>query len=301
MTEFPDYYQPPRPYQSPPAYQPTRATGRLLVQATWNLLRQDRDLIWLPVVGGLSGLGALALLAGPGYLVGSATGHTRAGLIVGGALGVFLASVVAIYFQAALVLGAFQRADGYDPSFSSTLRQVWHVRRQVVEWALLTTTVGLAIRAIEQRLGILGTIFGFLGGLAWAIASFFTIPVLVAEGLGPVAATRRSATLIKQRWGVSLRSTLRVTVLQLVWMLAFVAMAVVGAMGLAGGGAVTAVGGLLLVVGVIGFLGTAMIASAVLGYARALLYRFSVGLAVPGIPAELYAGAFVPRRRRRGN
>jgi hypothetical protein len=277
---------------------PGRGTGKELVQATWQLLRQDPDLMWLPVLGGMAAFAALLILFVPGLLLGWATGNLATGGVLGGILGIFLASSVAIYFQAALVLGAFQRADGYDPSLGSTLRQAWGVRRQVVQWALLTTTVGIVIRTIEQRLGILGTILGFLGGLAWAIASFFTVPVLVAEGLGPVAATRRSALLIKQRWGISLRSTLRVGVLEVVATFGCMAVFFIGLYGaMVGDTFGLVVGGLIMALAVLALFATAMIAAAVMGYARALLYRYAVGLPVPGIPAELYAGVFVPKRR----
>ena len=60
-----------------------------------------------------------------------------------------------------------------------------------------------------------GSILGFLGGLAWAIASFLVVPVVVAEDLGPVASIKRSAQLIKSTWGTSLRTTLRFGFIQL--------------------------------------------------------------------------------------
>jgi Family of unknown function (DUF6159) len=274
----------------------SRPTGKLLLRATWQLLRQDRDLLWLPVVGGVASLVALLMLLLPGLLFGSLGGNTSLGGIIGGLVGVFAAASVGIYFQAALVLGAFQRADGYDPSFSSTLKQAWTVRRQVVEWALLTTSVGMVIRVVEQRLGILGAIVGFLGGLAWAIASFFTIPVLVAEGLGPVAATRRSASLVKQRWGVNARSTLRLGLIGALPVLGCSWLIIVGVFAAVSGA--VAIGVALIAIGVLAMLAWSVIIEAVFVYTRAMLYRFAVGLPVPGIPAEFYAGAFVPKRRR---
>jgi len=254
--------------------------------------------MWLPVLGGLAAVAALLMVLAPAALVGWAAGDATVGAWIGGILGLFVSASVGIYFQAALVLGAFQRADGYDPSLRSTLRQAWGVRRQVIQWALLTTTVGVAIRAIEQRLGIIGTIIGFLGGLAWAIATFFTVPILVAEGLGPIAATRRSSALINQRWGISLRSTLRIGALQIMTILGCLVVGFIGvSLLLAGNPVGIAIGVVLVLAAVVGFFATSMIASAVIGYARALLYRYAVGLPVPGIPAELYAGAFIPKRR----
>jgi hypothetical protein len=268
------------------------------VRATWQLLRRDRDLLWLPVVGGAAAALALVALLVPGLLIGWAAGDTTVGGWVGAALGVFAASCVGIYFQAALVLGAFQRADGHDPSFGSTLRQVWGMRRGVVQWALLTTTVGMAVRAIEQRLGVIGTVIGFLGGLAWAVASFFTVPILIAEGLGPVDATRRSANLIKQRWGANVRTTLRIGWLQALALLGCVAGFLTGlAAATAANTAVAGIGLLVMLAAAIGFAAVIMLGSAVLAYSRALLYRHAVGLPVPGIPSELYGGVFRARRR----
>lgn len=279
-------------------YEPraARPTGKLLVRAAWDLLRADRELMWLPVLGAGAALVALLLVLGPAVALGWLAGATSVGAGVGAVVGLFVASAVAIYFQAALVLGAFQRADGFDPSVRSTLRQVWGVRRQVVQWALLSTAVGTVIRTIEQRLGIVGVIIGFLGGLAWSIATFFAVPVLVAEGLGPIDATRRSSALIKQRWGVSLRSTLRVGGIFAVATVGCVVLFIIGGMAHAGGGVV--VGVPVLVVAAIALLAVVALSGALMTYTRALLYRFAVGLPVPGIPAEFYRGAFVAKRRR---
>ena len=61
-----------------------------------------------------------------------------------------------------------------------------------------------------------------------------------------------------------------------------------------------AVGLLLIVVGIIAFVALAMVFSAISTYARALIYRYATGRTVPGIDPQLFAGAFRPRRGRRG-
>ena len=40
-----------------------------------------------------------------------------------------------------------------------------------------------------------------VGGIAWSLATFFVIPLLVAEGIGPIEAIRRSSSLLRQTWG----------------------------------------------------------------------------------------------------
>jgi Family of unknown function (DUF6159) len=46
-----------------------------------------------------------------------------------------------------------------------------------------------------------------LAGAAWAIGTFFVIPVLAFERLGPMAALKRSATLVRERWGEGVAGT----------------------------------------------------------------------------------------------
>ena len=43
--------------------------------------------------------------------------------------------------------------------------------------------------------------------VAWAYITFFVIPVLVVERVGPIQAIRRSSGLLKQTWGEQLTST----------------------------------------------------------------------------------------------
>ena len=290
-----------RPVSWPPVAG-AHPTGRQLLSASWGLLRQDRQLLWLPAIAAVTGLLAAAILFGPGFALGWAVGGTEnrsLGGWVGGVFAVFAASVVSIYFQAALVIGANERADGGDPTLSSVLAQAWTHRRRILSWAVLTTTVGAAIRALEQRLGILGSILGFLGGIAWAVASFLVVPVVIAEDLGPIAAVKRSAELIRQTWGTGLRTTLRFAVIQILLFLPILAVGVLGVV-LIATGTVSGVGtGIVLVVAaVLALPALAMVMSAVSSYARALIYRYATGRPVPGIDPALFAGVFRARRRR---
>jgi len=56
---------------------------------------------------------------------------------------------------------------------------------QIAGWALLSATVGLILRVIEDRSEKIGRIVAGLLGVAWTVASFMVVPVLVAERKGP--------------------------------------------------------------------------------------------------------------------
>lgn len=297
---------PPTPYGSAPLGQPVgpqRATGKQLLAACWGLLKQDRELLWLPAIASITGLIAAVILFVPGFALGwAASGGQQDswGGWVGGVFAAFAATVVAIYFQAALVIGANQRADGGDPTLGSVLAEAWTHKAKILSWAALTTTVGTAIRAVEQRLGLVGTLLGFLGGIAWAIASFLVVPIVVAENLGPIDAVKRSAALIRQTWGTSLRTTLRFGLIQLLLFVPVI-VAIIGIVAVASGsGAGVAVGVVLILVGVAGFLALAMVFSAIATYARAMIYRYATGRPVPGVNPQLFSGAFRAKRGKRG-
>lgn len=278
-------------------------TGKQLLSATWGLLKQDRELFILPVLGTVFGVIAGVVLFVPGFALGYAvTGDLEHQLpyVVGGFLFTLGATFAAIFFQAALVIGAMQRADGGDPTLSGVLGAAWRLKGKIFGWALLTTIVGTALRVAEERLGFLGKVVSFVGGLAWAIASFLAVPVLVAEGLGPIDAVKRSGQLIKATWGTSLRTTLRFSVIQFLLFLPVLAVGVVGVLLIASGsGTGIGLGAVLLALAVIGIIALAITFSAVTTYARALIYRYATGLPTPGIDAGLFAGAFRPKGRKR--
>ncbi|MDO7869598.1 DUF6159 family protein [Nocardioides jiangxiensis] len=285
----------------PPVVPATKANGRVILAASWSMLKADKQLLWVPFLSGVASVTAAVLLFVPGFLVGRTVGGTDdIGGYVGGALAAFAASVVAIYFQAALIIGANQRAEGRQPTLRGVLGAAWRLRVPILGWALLTTTVGLAMRALEERLGFLGKLFGFLGGLAWAIVSFLVVPVVVVEGLGPVAAVRRSSQLLRDTWGTSLRTTLRFGLLQVLVWLGLIAALVVGlVLAFTGPLTLTVAGVLLVVASILGFVGMVAVFSAISTYARAVIYRYAAGLPTPGVPEAALAGAFTPKKRRR--
>ena len=304
------YYSPPPAPFTPTGAQPVQpvpgapATGKQLLSACWAMLKQDRELLWLPAIAAITGFFAAVILFAPGFAIGWFVGgdqHHSWGGWLGGVFAAFAASVVSIYFQAALVIGANQRADGGDPTVRGVLAEAWTHRGRILSWAALTTTVGVAIRSLEQRLGILGNILGFLGGVAWAIASFLVVPVVVVENLGPIDAVKRSAQLIRETWGISLRSTVRFAFTYILITLAPIAVIVVGIVALASGSNVgIAVGIVLVVVGFAALVAVLMVFSAISTYCRALIYRYATGRPVPGIDPRLFAGVFRQKGTRRG-
>jgi hypothetical protein len=123
-----------------------------------------------------------------------------------------VAYFVVIFFNAALISCAMIRLRGGDPTVGDGLRAASRHLPAIFGWSLLSAVVGMLVQAIEQRVGFLGKLVVSLIGLAWAIASYFVIPVIVTENVGPVEALKRSAEIIKKMWGETLTTQIGLSV-----------------------------------------------------------------------------------------
>jgi hypothetical protein len=270
--------------------------GRELLSATWALLRQDKALIWLPLVGSVFGILAAVIFFVPGYGLGwLVIGHEEGKIAyyAGGALAGLGATIVGVFFQTALVIGANERAEGGEPTVTSCLRAAWRFKWRILTWSILTATVGTVLQILQERLGFLGAIVNWVGGLAWSIATFAVVPVLVAEDVGPITAIKRSAKVLKDTWGTSLRTAGRGWLLSIGLYLPPAAVGVIGLLMVFDGSTAVAVFGIALIaIAAVAMIALGTLISAVEAYARALIYRYAVGLPTPGIETRVLAGAF---------
>jgi len=74
----------------------------------------------------------------------------------------------------------------------------------IFSWAFFAATIGLLLRVIQENVGWVGKIITGLIGVVWSIATFFVIPVIAYEKVGPIDAVKRSSQLMKQKWGESI-------------------------------------------------------------------------------------------------
>lgn len=78
--------------------------------------------------------------------------------------------------------------------------------KAIIMWSLLTGVVGLIIKFLEERVGLVGRLILRLIGIAWSVAAVFTIPVIVREekSANPVLFLKTSAGILRKTWGESL-------------------------------------------------------------------------------------------------
>ena len=184
-----------------------------LMSECWQVLKQDKSLLVFPLISGICCLLLLASFAVPLYTTGNwqPPGHDATAqrqVAYYGTLFAFYVGnyFIVVFFNAAIVACAASRMGGGNPTIGDGLRAATSRLPVIAGWALVSATVGLVLRIIEDRSEKIGQIVAGLLGMAWTVVSFLVVPILVVENKGPIAALQDSTALLKKTWGEQLVS-----------------------------------------------------------------------------------------------
>src|SRR5260370_2920094 len=108
---------------------------------------------------------------------------------------------VIVFFNVALVGVANSRLMGGSWTFRDGIDLAWERKGTILQWALVAATVGVILRTVEERMGLIGRIIMRIIGIAWPLASYFVSPVLSFHSLTPIEAVKRSSKLFRDTWG----------------------------------------------------------------------------------------------------
>jgi hypothetical protein len=173
-----------------------------LAKASAKVLSADKELMIFPALSAVMLVLVTAAFALPMILAKSAEGMLEGvGAYVVGFLFYLVSYFVIFFCNSALVGAAMIRLRGGDPTVADGFRIASSRIGVIFGYALVAATVGMILRAIQERAGIIGRIVVGLMGMAWNLATFLVVPVLVVEDVNPIDAVKRSASLLKKTWG----------------------------------------------------------------------------------------------------
>ncbi|MCK7593393.1 DUF6159 family protein [Pseudomarimonas salicorniae] len=183
-----------------------------LIKASAAVLRSDSELLVFPLISSVAALLVAASFLLPLGLIGGPEALQRQWGEEGGSVAVALWTFafyltqyfVIFFFNSALVGAAMIRLKGGDPTVADGFRIAFSRIGAIFGYALIAATVGLLLRALQQRAGWLGRWVAGLLGVAWTVATFLAVPVLVAQNVGPIEALKQSASMLKRTWGENL-------------------------------------------------------------------------------------------------
>jgi hypothetical protein len=181
-----------------------------LVKASASVLRQDKALLVFPAVSTLAALLVAITFILPMVLMVPLTEvfSEDESVSIGFWIWLFVFYLtqyfVMFFFNTALVGAAMIRLEGGQPTLGAGLQVAMSRVGAIFIYAVMAATVGLILRMIEERLGFIGRMVIGLIGLAWTVATFLVVPVLVTRNVSAVEAVKESAGLLKKTWGENL-------------------------------------------------------------------------------------------------
>ena len=176
-----------------------------LIKASAAVLSADKELIIFPLLSSIALLIVTASFAVPMFTAGFFD------QMLGGKSEIFhyvvlfffyiVQYTVIIFANSALIGAALIRLRGGDPTVGDGFRIAFGHFGKILGYALIAATVGLILRWIADKSKTLGRFVVSLVGLAWNLATYLVVPVLVVEEVGPLESVKRSAAYLKKTWG----------------------------------------------------------------------------------------------------
>jgi len=271
-----------------------------LAKASAAILRDDKELLLFPLCSAAAlfvvslafilpalGLGAIDRLVDESGSI-HPFGYLLAFLFY------FSQYFIIFFFNAGLVGCAMLRLGGAKPTFRDGLRMASRRAGAIAGYALIATTVGVILRTLQERVGFIGRIIVGLIGVAWNIATFLVVPVLVADDGGPIDAVKHSARLVKKTWGENIIGNAGIaSVFAIIGFLVIVAG--VGGTIMAVMAKSVALAVIVVMLTILGLALTFLVSSALHGIYAAALYRFALGKPSQGFEGTALQTAFQPK------
>jgi hypothetical protein len=203
-----------------------------LLKMTWGILMRDRKLLVFPLLSLIGAVVVSAVFFAVVFIVVTATGSITLTTLqdpntwstaqkVTGVVVLFLyylvLAIVTIYSNTALTGAVFKGFAGGTPTLNDGFQVANSRLGKIVGYAAITATVGIILALIRAALRsqgesiVMRVVGGLTAGLlqaAWSVVTFLTIPVLVAENVGPITMIKRSGQLLKDTWGRQITGSL---------------------------------------------------------------------------------------------
>jgi len=274
------------------------ANSKALASASFGVLKSEKQLAAIPFVSAMT-CGVIAVAVGGGvvltadFIANPAPGQddfamTPASWAVG-IVGLFIIGLVAQMFAATLIAAANERLDGGSFTMGQALSKATSRTPSILGWSAINSTVGVVLQAIRDKAGFLGDIAAGLIGAAWNVITWLVLPIIIVEGIGPIAAIKKSANLLKTTWGENLFAQAGIGLIGFLLMLPGIV--IFGALSFV----LPIVGIPLLLIWIV-VIGCLM--SALGAIYRTALYRFAVGLPLgDAFTHDELAAAFKPKSK----
>lgn len=185
--------------------------SRMLVRESLNVLKQDKELAWFPVLTAIVSLIALVIFVAIFFYVimgGDANAFDEAGEQTMSAVGYGVILIyyivmffIANYFLAGVYTIVHARFNGQNLSLREGIDNANKHISKIFVWSVISATVGVVLRIISDKSEWIGKIVAGLFGAAWAILTYFSLPALIIGQKTIKESFKESAATIRKTWG----------------------------------------------------------------------------------------------------
>jgi hypothetical protein len=240
------------------------AAGWKLGSAVRKVVFKDKKVFIFPIIASIILLIETIAIFFPMFIFNSFNSYSFI-------IGLFI-YYIAVYFTATYLLVAmlisFRSFSIQKPiKFSEAFSQTSNYIVQIFEWAVFEATITMVIRAIEQRLGFIGSmIFGLGASIAMSIATAFAVPVIIDKKEGPISTLKNSTSFILKNFGKTFGGLIYADLYSLALFMVGIVLLMVSAFVFT---AIQAAGIILAIIGLV-----LIVFGLILGYILSNIYKF---------------------------
>src|SRR4051794_11004769 len=186
------------------------ARSARLIGVAWRVIRNDRAMLMLAAVSAAANIvGVLLLFKLAGWSAGEAPPQGGRIALVS-LIAAYPLTFLSVFLNVAIAAAASAALEGRRLALFDALGVAAGRLGQIALWSALATGVGLLLQEIASRLPAGGRLASWILGAAWALVTLFAIPILALEGCGALSCVKRSAGIMRERWGEGLTGTVAV-------------------------------------------------------------------------------------------
>jgi len=211
------------------------SNGWRISMNSFKVLKENKQLIIFPILSGLSlimiiGSFVIITLAGARWDFANVSRPNSIENYAVILLFYIVNYFIVVYFNTALIHCTTLYFRGEEVTVRKGLDFSFSRIGAIFSWALFAGTIGTILKIVQDNLGSIGKIVIGLVGVAWSIATFFVVPVIAYENLGPIGAFKRSLQLMKEKWGESLSAGFSFGLIQFLGIIMIAIFAFLGAL-----------------------------------------------------------------------
>jgi hypothetical protein len=201
------------------------STGFTLFKNSFAVLKENKQLVIFPI---LSGISLLLVMASFIVSIFAANSWNFEAINIDGTttqyvlifLFYFVNYFIVVFFNMALIHCTHLYFQGEEVDIKKGIQYSMSRIGTIFSWALFAATVGTILKAIQENAGFIGKIITGIIGVTWNVATFFVIPVMAYENVNPISAVKRSALLMKNKWGESAAASFSFGLVQFIGIIA---------------------------------------------------------------------------------